>query len=258
MRERRLSRRGWPRIAMVLAVSVASLVGIQALVALGDPSEKPAGPTYPEDRSVPPPGEPDGESVRAVPAPFTVPVASDAPRGVACPNEWTWFDNPVMHYGLCVPPGWGFSDLTVEDPATELPSAQLTNLHLLSANAFPWQPGAALFDAVEEREVVAIELTLLEADAASVTECEPRTPESVGGRTFLTCRQPYDVFGLPAKAGPTEATKVIVPLDRTPIRMHPLAEPTGARLLAVVRQSTDLRGKEANLAWHVIQSIRPS
>lgn len=238
-------------VCAAVAASLVALAPVGARLALGDDAKSDAH-TLPENASVPDPAEPAGEHQEPVVAPFTTPAAAADARG--CPNGWSRFDNPALHYRICLPEGWGFTDFSRPEPLTEIPSRMLENLHVLSPEGFPWRPGDAPFEVIERGSVVNIELNLLEPDVASVIECEPAAPVAVAKATFLTCEQAYDELGLPAEVGRVRALKVIAPLQRTPLRLHPLFDPTGARLQVIVRSALST-GKEANLAWRIVQSI---
>src|SRR5437660_6138397 len=90
----------------LLVVSAAIIcVALAVLTATSDEPAKP-GPSARDGALVaapnPPPDEPAPETSLA----GTVPARAPVPAGVMCPPDWSYFDNPVLHYGICVPPGW--------------------------------------------------------------------------------------------------------------------------------------------------------
>ncbi|HEX9776446.1 MAG TPA: hypothetical protein VGB83_12820 [Actinomycetota bacterium] len=234
------------RASLVSAVALGALASVLLLAARGDDHQsKPRPPALAEPAA----RTPDDDGA-------TVPVEARGTTALTCAGGWTPFANPVVHYGLCIPPGWGFSDFTTTGPMTDIPRRMLNNLHLLSADAFPWTPGDFPFDLVRERGVVDVELNLLPSDAPASTECEPADPRRVGTLTFLTCAQAYDDLGQPAEAGDVYATKIVVPLVTTPERIGPGPSLAGARLLVIVRTARPMT-EEVSLPWRVVDSIRP-
>ena len=237
MATHRLRRRARRALIVVLAAIVA--VGFAALAATSEESPKP-GPALP----------PEG-AFAAAPAQglndATVAARTPIPAGVTCPSSWSYFDNPVMHYGLCIPPGWGFSDFRGTGPLDRVPTGMLENLHLLG-NAFPWRPGAMPFDAVRQG-ATDIELDVLQGGATSTDECRPSTQRQFGTFSVLSCEQQYGSDDLPATKGSLRALKVIVPL-----RTGPADEP-GARLLVIARTRTVASAAEVTTLWQIVQNI---
>jgi len=245
------------RAAMVALSVLAALTGLAVAAFPDDGGGKPSGTYHAEGAAVAPPSEPLGERAPDIPDAFTVPALTEPPVGVSCAEGWTWFDNPVMNYGLCVPPGWGFTDLSAPDPLAEIPSVMLTNLHLVNDVAFPWVPGTLPFDAVRARGLLDVELNLLEPGAEASTECEPATPRAVSSLQVLTCTQFYDLFGLPAATGSLRADKVNVPLRSTPVDVVGGPSLEGAAIQVVLRSSILSAPKEVDTLWQVVGTIRP-
>jgi hypothetical protein len=226
------------RRALPVAVSAMALVGIAALAAISGEPSKP-GPIVPLDGA--------SASSAADSAAPTVPAITSPPDGVTCPGGWTYFDNPVAHYGLCVPQAWGFSDFRRTERLDRIPVVQLENLHLLG-NAFPWRPGTMPFDAVRQG-AIDVELDVLPPAAQSGDECVPSTPKLIGALTVLTCEQIYGDDGLPAPSGLMRALKVIVPLATGP------ADEPGARLLVIARSRTWATLGEVTTLWQIVQHV---
>jgi hypothetical protein len=176
-------------------------------------------------------------------------------HGIACARGWSFFDNPALHYGICLPPGWGFTELDSTAPLERIRSRTLANLRVFSPDAFPWHPGDRPIDAIVARGIQEIELDLLEPGAAASTECEPSTPLAVAARTFLTCEQTYDALGIPAVVGVARAIKVVVPLVRAADLAAGRIE--SARLLVVARHATGSSDGEVDALWRIVRSIRP-
>jgi hypothetical protein len=232
-------RRRARRLVMVASIAIIG-VGVFALAATSEETSKPGPTPQREGGMVASPAE-------AAQAAESVPALSPLPEGVTCPPNWTYFDNPVMRYGLCIPPGWGFSDFRGPDPLDRIPSIMLENLHLLG-NAFPWHPGTMPFDAVR-RGASDIELNILPADGTSADECQPSTKRLLGVLSVLSCEQLYGDDGLPATTGLLRAIKVIVPL-----RTGPDDEP-GARLLLIARTRTAASLAEVTTLWQIVQNV---
>jgi len=237
MATQRIRRRA-RRVLMVASIAIIG-VGIFALAAMSEEASKP-GPLPQREGGV-------VASPAAAAAAESVPALTQPPTGVTCPTNWSYFDNPVMHYGLCIPPGWGFSDFRASDPLERIPSVMLENLHLLG-NAFPWRPGTMPFDAVRQG-ATDIELDVLPPDASSGDECLPSTKHLLGILSVLSCEQLYGDDGLPAATGLLRALKVIVPL-----RTGPADEP-GARLLLIARTRTTSSPAEVTTLWQIVQNV---
>jgi len=232
-------RRHARRVVMVASIAIIG-VGIFALAATSEEASKP-GPVPQRESGI------VASAAQAADAAQTVPAVAPLPDGVTCPPSWSYFDNPAMDYGLCIPPGWGFSDFRGPDPLDRIPSVMLENLHLLG-NAFPWHAGAMPFDAVR-RGATDIELDLLQADATSGDECVPSTKRLLGVISVLSCEQLYGDDGLPAAMGLLRALKVIVPL-----RTGPSDEPS-ARLLLIARTRTAASLAEVTTLWQIVQNV---
>ena len=237
LRLRRRARRS-------LMVALIAIVGvcIAGLAAISDEPSKP-GPVAKREGSFAPQAARDAGAASAA----AVPARAAAPTDIACPSGWSHFDNPVMHYGLCVPPGWGFTDFRQAAPLDQIPARQLENLHLLG-NAFPWRPGSLPFDAVSQG-AFDVELDVLPASAQSSDECQPMIRKQLGTSSVLTCEQSYDNAGMPAAKGSLRALKVIIPL-----RSAPLDEP-GARLLIIARSRAGASSAEVTTLWQIVQSV---
>jgi hypothetical protein len=242
------------RASRALVVFPIALIGVSLAVfaaTSGEPSKP--GPIARDGALVATPNPPPDETAPPRSLDGSVPARAPIPIDVTCPVGWSYFDNPVMHYGICVPPGWGFSDFRSATALDRIPVVELENLHMLG-NAFPWRPGLLPFDAIRAG-AFDIELDVLPASARSSTECEPAMREIVGLLTFLTCQQQYDDAGLPSPSGALRALKVVVPLRTPPT--DALGELAGARLLVIARSSATASVKEVTTLWQIVRSIRP-
>ena len=211
-----------------------------ALIALGAQSEQPKPGADPAREG----GAPPVVDTR------TVPTSSEGSR---CAQGWSSFDNPVMHYAMCVPPGWGFSRFTEVAPLTEIPMRSLENIRLLSANAFPWSPGTHPFDAIATKDIVDVELDLLQPG----TLADDCTPAIADGARLPSCMQSYDAMGLPASSGPVRALKVVIPLLRAPRDDDEDGATAVARLQVIVRASAERLQRDGDLVWQLVDAIRP-
>jgi len=239
-------RRRAGSVLMIASIVIIG-VGIFALTATSEEGSKPGPVPLREGGIVASPVETTGPG--GTDTEQTVAALAPRPDGVTCPMSWSYFDNPVMHYGLCIPRGWGFSDFRGPDPLGRIPNIQLENLHLLG-NAFPWRPGTMPFDAVRQG-VTDIELDVLPPGAQTGDECRPSTKKLLGILSVLTCEQLYDEAGMPATTGTLRAIKVVVPL-RTP----PVDEP-GAHLLIIARTRTAASLGEVSTLWQIVRSVHP-
>lgn len=242
--------------AIVVAAAVAGGRGVYVALS-GEPAGK-SGPTTTSEASPPPlpPAPGDEPTVSLSPAP-DVPAVAVPPAGVSCPSGWRYFDNPVLHYGVCYPPGWGFTDYSDPDPMTTIPGKQLESLHLASEEAFPWRTGRSSFDAITEGGMIDVELNLLSDGAGASSECDPSEPLTAGDLTLLWCEETYNDLGLVDPTGPIRALKVVVPLRSDPLPTQQDADREGARLLVIARVSVATYSRAVALIWQLAKTVRP-
>jgi hypothetical protein len=240
------------RRALVVALATIICVGLAILTATSDEPSKP-GPVVREGATAALANAPSAGPPVAAPLTGSVPARAPIPAGVTCPTDWSYFDNTVMHYGLCVPPTWGFSDFSSPNPFDRIPAVELESLHLLG-NAFPWHPGDFPFDAIKTG-ALDVELDILPASVRSSTECEPANKQIVGLLTLLSCEQLYDDAGVPSSNGVLRALKVVVPLRTAPADGS--GDQPGARLLVIARSRATASSKEVTTLWQIVRSIRP-
>src|SRR5438132_687949 len=112
--------------ARALIVVSAAIIGVAlaVLAATSDVPSKP-GPSAHEGALIAAPIPPPDEPAPSASIGGTVPARAPAPAGVTCPADWSYFDNPVVHYGVCVPPGWGFSDFRSSNALDRVPAVEL-------------------------------------------------------------------------------------------------------------------------------------
>ena len=225
--------------ALIIALAAIVAVGLAALAATSEEPSKPGPLPQREGAFAAAPTQASNDE--------SVAARASIPDGVTCPAGWSYFDNPVMRYGLCVPPGWGFSDFRGPDPLDRIPTVMLENLHLLG-NAFPWRPGTLPFDAVRTG-ATDIELDVMPADAPSNDECTTSAKRLLGILSVLSCEQLYGDDGLPAATGLLRAVKVIVPLQTGP------EDEPGARLLVIARTRTSASLAEVTTLWQIVQNV---
>ena len=247
-------RQPHPRVVRSLVVLIAATFTLGALAIggwTGPDDPKPPADRTPEDATLPGPDD------VAVEEPPSVPTVVASNRTFSCPGGAYAFHNPALHYRLCYPDDWGFTDFGREDRLDTIPGAQLENLHLVSGEAFPWEVGSYPFDAVTEKQAIDVELNLLQPGVVARGECEPSKARASGELQILTCTQAYDTLGQPSDAGPITAVKFVVPLLRTPVSANTRLDLNGSRLLVIVRTSTARALKEVDLGWQLVRSIRP-
>lgn len=235
-------------LALVLTITALGSIGVMR--ALSSPGDGKPGPSpVAENATVP---GPDDE----VKTEYTVSAVTAPRAGTSCPAGWSYFDNPVLHYGICYPAGWGFSDFTAPAPMTQIPSRQLENLHLLSPKAFPWNVGDASFDAITARGMTDIELDILQAGATVETGCDPSTTLQVANLTLRSCEEALNALGEPVTSGSgvIRSLTIVLPLAQAPSSDTSAA---GSRLQIVVRAAFEDFGKEAELVWQIAKTVRP-
>jgi hypothetical protein len=243
-----MTRRSRTVISCALALGALLAFGIRG--AASDAGQTKPGPgTLIEGAPVTDP--PLGET--AEPAPFTIPAESALPRE-SCPDDWRAFDNTAMHYTLCYPPAWGFTELRAPDPLEQLRSVTLGSLRLL--NMFPWKTGDRVFDAVLARGGIVIELNVVPKDAPldPVNPACALASRVIEGTTFDACEESIDATtGQRAPLGPLHVLRVAVPLLRTPERITAKA-PQASRLMIVVRSQAARFQEEASLIWQIVRT----
>ncbi|MFN2614018.1 MAG: hypothetical protein ABR552_04280 [Actinomycetota bacterium] len=214
-----------------------------------------AGSETPPSKPVPPLSE--GSASEPERPQGTVPVIAQR-AGISCANGWSPFDDPVAHYTLCVPPGWGFSELTSPGPLTQVRSVTLENLHLLGPDAFPWHTGDDIYAAVIARNIVEVELDVVPAsvsnDPANPGPCIPAVASAM-----TSCEERYDASGETADPnGPLHVLKVAVPLMRAPSPVNAADTLEGAaRLQITIRSRADRYTQEVDLLWSLVRSVTP-
>jgi len=212
------------RVLAIAIAGIATVASVQVIARSDQTTPKPPPPVSSEEQ--PPRIEADD----------AIPVTGDAPAGTRC--DGSWFENPTLRYGLCVPVGWGFTDFTTASPLTLIPRRQLPSVRLLSPGGFPWHPGDAPFEVTRDRGVIDVELNVLEPSV------DPGCDAIVLLRLGLRgCEQRIDALGLPSPSGALTATKVVVPLD------------PATQLLVIGRTSSGSLPEEVDRLWQLIGSI---
>lgn len=239
------------RSARAFALALGALVAVVGLTTTGW--------TGPDDQRRGPNVSPDGSSSPEPPRQAAwVEASIQASSTFSCPTGQRAFSNPAMHYRLCYPDGWGFSDFRQSDRLEQIPVRSLQALRLLSGNSFPWAVGDRPFDAVVTRNLVDVELNLLQPGATPTPgECEPSTVRHSGSLTILSCSQTYDLTGQPVEVGPIAAIRYVVPLLRPPVSADTSLDLTGSSLLVIVRARTARVAGEVDLGWDLVRSIAP-
>jgi hypothetical protein len=237
------------RVAIATTLALASVVGTRA--AFSD--DKP-GAALAENRSVA--DAPAPEPARAAPSPYLVPARQSPATASTCPPAWNYFDNPALHYAICYPSGWGFTEYDAPLALTAVRSQTLGNLHLAGPEAFPWPDGDRSIDAVASRGVIDIELDLVDPSSTKENDCTP-SPVRVSARTFLACEEHLDALGMPASNGPIHTLEVVFDLARPVMTTDVFPAPAGAQLVAIVRAPAAAFAKEVDLLWQLVGTIAP-
>ncbi len=177
------------------------------------PAETPGLPTL---APTPIPGIPD-----------EVPAATTPPPGVTCPAGWLFFDNPVDHYSICYPPGWGFSNFDTTGPLLTLQARAVSNLHLLSPDSFPMPAGTPYVELAQDVKARLDNSISFEIGGAppgvvfKADGCQPDTPIDILGVQGLTCLDVYDVLPGPVQQfrpdGSRHTLTLLLPLAQKPV-----------------------------------------
>jgi len=132
--------------ATALAIGVLAGLGAYLAYTVGPDRPPPLAPEPPATPPAVPQGKPEeGALPEGTPGPTRaaaegppVPVAATPPAGVSCPSGWLFFDNPALHYSICYPAAWGFTDFSTTSPLSAIPARGLGSVNILSADAFPY------------------------------------------------------------------------------------------------------------------------
>lgn len=239
------------------------LLALLALVACGQSqAQLAASMASPSSAETAPPFSPEPVNTD------TVPPATTPPAEVACPSDWSYFDNPYLYYGMCYPPGWGFWDGSVE-ALSQVPVHMLGNLHLFSNEGFPWtgrDRKRTNFDAIAMNNLVDVELDLKqrrnEVDFPP-EQCQPSKQLEPGSGRALWCEDTYESYGRQLDPNGTfHVLKVLFGLERTPRNVPPRVgsdlhiDLTGAALVVFIRSSTDRYRTDSDLLFRIARTIR--
>jgi len=245
---------------VAIVVTVLATAGLTLAISWASSGGKPTVSPPAEGGSVPTlPGQ------SPTPSSFPDVNASQAiPSGVTCPDAWLYFDNPVMHYSVCYPADWGFSDFSSPKRFTQVPGESLYSVNLLSPDYFSSWPSSD-----EERlNSNAVTLTI-ESFPPGLTRqgCDPTVKIDIAGVGATWCQDTYDLLPGPevkfAPGGARHTLVVAAPLDRSP-EVDPVipraaqdSQPTsGYRLLMTMTAPTSRYLTEGTLQWQIIKTLR--
>jgi len=236
------------RLAIASGLALTSIVGIRTLSAFSEDKAGAAPITDGTEVIDAPSG------TVASPSPYTVPASKTPPTGTLCPPSWAYFDNPAMHYGLCYPAGWGFTEYNASLPLASVRSQTLLSLHLASPDAFPFPAGSTNFGGIA-RGMTDVELAMYDPTGSIEDSCT-FTQVQAQGRTFNACTQFLDANGYPTDStGTIRTLSVLLPLKQIIDPNDTTPAPDGAQLLVVARAQRDTFSTEEDLLWKLIATI---
>lgn len=237
-------------LGMLGAIVAASLV-------LADPNDS----SY---SSVPRPRDPSsispevmaGAEPRSPDLPVSVPASS---LNAACPPGWLGFDNSVLHYRLCHPPGWGFLDMEQIAPRTQIPGEALYHVRLLSPELWPWSPGSSILDALRLRGGVAINIRSVVPEDVS-TGCEPSSPAREFDLPAQWCSSFYsfDDGLVYSESGEFLEIRIVLPLAQPPVKVVPEFQTGGRQLVIEATARRDsLSSETLKTFWTIARGVLP-
>jgi hypothetical protein len=179
-----------------------------------------------------------------------------------CPEGWQFFDNPLLKYTICLPPGWGFHEGTTPDRITSLSPGFLRQVTAFSQEWFPHPqvtPGARIPADVAARLNTAIRIRIdLAPPGVGFDGCQPGTPRQIGGLPALYCEDAYTLsdegIATHTPSGNAHVIRVLLPVANVP----PLANENteGYRLHLKVVSLNGLYVQQSGLIWQLIDSLR--
>ena len=266
-------------VALVIAILAGS--GVYLGYTLGPdqppplaPGPRVTRPPVPQTKPSEPP-EPEGTQV-ATPVDLgtLVPVATAPPPGVTCPPDWLFFDNPALHYSICYPPGWGFSDFSTPDPLAAVPVVTLSSVNILSQDAFPYSADIHYTERPPDVKARLGQTVTVNVEAfppgAGLEGCQPSIPVAVGPLSGLFCEDVYDILPGPevrfSPSGQRHTLRVFLPLPQPPdldllardlpSELRDIQPKSGWQLLVSVTGQASRYPVEKDLQWQIVNSIR--
>jgi hypothetical protein len=203
--------------------------------------------------------------------PERVPVSTTPPEGVTCPERWLFFDNPVLHYTMCYPEGWGFVDYAASEagltsgPATMLPRVELSSPVLWGPDLFPLAPRFNFPEELRETtlNLINIKIEYLPADL-DWQACQPTEPVTVGRVGGNMCEYTYDALPGPEfrlrPDGEWHNLIVLLPPAQpawlpADVRVN-APDMEGWVLVIDARSKTNSWNEDSVLIWQMLNTIR--
>lgn len=255
-------------MAAVMVAVLAALGVYVVSLSLAPGQEKPPVSPLPEGLEM---ASPSGDQPRQ--AALEIPVSVTPTAGVTCPQEWSLFDNPALHYTICYPPGWGFTDFSTSERLSGIPAAALSSVNIASPETFPY-PADVHYNRrsadVKARLDRALTINIETFPPGGRLEgCTPNSPVNIGPAKGLFCEDTYDILPGPqvrfSPSGERHTLKVLVPLDRSP-DLHLLGVPvslqqtqpkSGFQLYIKISGQASRWPEEKQIVWQILNTIAP-
>lgn len=213
-------------------------------------------PILPTDDPSPEPSDPR-LPFHVEPVDLLLPVnaAAGLPPGRDCPDGWAFFVDPLMHFDVCYPDGWGFVDQLGGGPADTIPAGGLGGVKLLSTNAFPRTPPKDPGDPLPS-DVLVVEMERVASDS-NLDGCQPDREINIVEATATWCEEE---FSSNASDDPDtyHALKALIDLPIPPERAYE-EDVSGAddALLFVASAGRAHWDRFQSSAFDILRSIRP-
>lgn len=268
------------KVAAAVGIPLLAAVGVYAAVSSAGPNQPPALPpgTYVAGEHTPQQkpatttlSEGPVETTAPEPTLAPVPASSVPPAGVACPPGWLFFDNPVVHYSLCYPSGWGISDFSTPNPLDTIPRKALGDVYILSPEAFPNPVGVDFARSPPDvqarlKEAITIDVSVFPPGVSS-QGCKPSMPVVMSGVRGVECEDTYDILPGPevqfSPNGSLHTLVIWLPLNRLPepdpaVPRSVLQEQpsSGFQLAINVTGPVARHFDQGSVPWQVLDTIR--
>lgn len=183
---------------------------------------------------------------------------------MTCQPDWQVFDNTVLGYTICYPPGWGLTTGESPGPLARIGEQEMTRqITIGGPGYFPLPANAQTIDSLPPAEQERIEeaprVLLNYADRSVGFEgCMPNRVERFSGIDALWCDDTYSIIAHERAEyrpdGDWQSTNVLVPLRSAESPTGP--EPSGSQLLLTTVSLRSKYQERQDLFWEIIRSIR--
>ncbi len=225
----------------------------------------------PSTCGVPPEAAAEGEvldplplpTLTLTPLPTLIPndgTATREPPVGRCPSsQWKYFENPAVHYTLCLPPEWGFTDYDNALPLRTISRDRLGQLAALSKDGFPWTEarGETMYQDLASSKFVVLSLSAITSETALDRYCNPgKTADwSNVHATWCEDRLSTDPYKGPDKQGPIRRLVVVLKLQ-TPWNTGNPSDVPHDKLIITVKTGASRYEQQLDLYWQAVRTLK--